>query len=210
VPTEEELRRVVPVVTELVRRAQVPVSIDTTKPEVARQCLAVGAAIINDVSGCFDPAMIAVAAEYRAGVVVMHLQGTPQTMQMNPHYSDVVREVGAFFEERLQALAEKGIAPEAVCLDPGIGFGKTQAHNLELLGNLGEFARFGRVVCLGVSRKGFVGKLCGRALEERMPGSLALACFAAARGEAQVIRVHDVGPTRDAAVLLEAIDRYRH
>jgi dihydropteroate synthase len=109
----------------------------------------------------------------------------------------------------LHALAGSGIAPETVCLDPGIGFGKTLEHNLDLLANLGEFGRLGRPVCLGVSRKRFVGTICGRELADRGPGSLAVACFAAARGAAHVLRVHDVAPTRDAALLLDAIDRYR-
>ncbi|HEV3437369.1 MAG TPA: dihydropteroate synthase [Gemmata sp.] len=209
VSLQEELRRVVPVVVGLVRQTMLPISVDTMKAEVARQCLEAGAVIVNDVAGFRDPAMIATAAEYRAGVVVMHMQGTPGTMQQKPQYSDVVREVGAFFEERLHALANQGIPPEAVCLDPGIGFGKTLEHNLELLANLEAFARFGRPICLGVSRKGFIGTICGRPLSERMPGSLAVACFAAARGQAHVLRVHDVAPTRDAAVLLEAIDRSR-
>jgi dihydropteroate synthase len=209
VPPEEESRRVVPVVAELARRTPVPISVDTMKPAVARACLEAGASIINDVSGFRDPEMIRVAAEHRAGVIVMHMQGTPQTMQQEPRYTDVVREVGAFFEERLRVLEESGIPAEAVCLDPGIGFGKTLDHNLELLANLAEFARFGRPVCLGVSRKGFIGKLCGREKGERLAGSLAVACFAAARGQAHVLRVHDVAETRDAALLLDAIDRHR-
>jgi dihydropteroate synthase len=210
VPVEEELRRVVPVVESLARQTSLPISVDTMKAEVARQCLEAGAAIVNDVAGFRDPAMIAVAAKYRAGAIVMHMQGTPETMNQNPQYSDVVREVGAFFEERLQTLAKMGIPPEAVCLDPGIGFGKTHEHNMQLLANLGAFARLGRPICLGVSRKGFIGTICGRPRNERMPGSLAIACFAAARGEAHLLRVHDVAPTRDAALLLEAIDGARH
>jgi dihydropteroate synthase len=209
VPLDEELRRVLPVVTELVRRTHVTISVDTLKPEVARQCLEAGAAIINDVGGFREPAMIRVATEHRAGVIVMHMQGTPQTMQNDPRYTDVIREVGKFFEDRLRALGESGIPPEAVCLDSGIGFGKTLDHNLELLANLGAFARFGRPVCLGVSRKGFIGQLTGRARSERMPGSLAVACFAAARAASHVLRVHDVAPTRDAVMLLDSIDRYR-
>jgi dihydropteroate synthase len=209
VSEEEELARVVPVVEALVKRGSVPVSVDTMKPAVARRCLEVGAAIVNDVSGFRDPAMIAAAAEHRAGVVVMHMQGTPATMQVNPQYADVVREVGAFFEHRLSALVGGGVRPEAICLDPGIGFGKSLEHNLTLLADLGEFRRHCRPVCLGVSRKGFIGTLCGRAVEDRMSGSLAVACFAAARGEAQVLRVHDVAATRDAVRLLDAIDRYR-
>lgn len=205
----DELARVVPVVAELARRTSVPISVDTMKAAVARRCLGAGARIVNDVSGFRDPAMTAAAAEHRAGVVVMHMQGTPATMQANPQYADVVREVGDFFAERLATLAAAGVPPEAVCLDPGIGFGKTLGHNLDLLANLGAFQRFGRPVCLGVSRKGLIGTVCGRAVEDRMPGSLAVACFAAARGEAQVLRVHDVAPTRDAALLLDAIDRTR-
>ena len=209
VPPEEELRRVVPVVAELARRTPVPISVDTMKPAVARACLEAGASIVNDVSGLRHPDLVRIAAEHRAGVIVMHMQGTPQTMQQEPRYTDVVREVGEFFEERLRVLEESGIPAEAVCLDPGIGFGKTLDHNLDLLANLDEFARFGRPVCLGASRKGFIGKLCGREKGERLAGSLAVACIAAARGGAHVLRVHDVAETRDAALLLDAIDRYR-
>ena len=206
----EEIRRVVPVVAAIAKCTAVPISVDTTKAAVARRCLDAGATIVNDVTGLRgDPSMAAVVAEFRAGVVVMHMRGTPATMQADPHYADVVAEVAAFFEERLHALAAAGISEEAVCLDPGIGFGKALGHNLDLLANLGAFARFGRPVCLGVSRKGFVGTLCGRAVADRTAGSLAVACFAAARGGTQVLRVHDVGPTRDAAVLLDAIDRSR-
>ena len=209
VSLEEELRRVVPVVAEVAKRAGAPISIDTMKPAVARGALAAGAAIVNDVSGFRDPAMIAVAKEYRAGAVVMHMRGEPPTMQQSPHYADVVSEVTEYLQERLRVLGESGIPPEAVALDPGIGFGKTQAHNLELLANLDRIAALHRPVCLGVSRKGFIGNLCGRAVAERDPGSLAVACFAAARGTAHVLRVHDVPGARDAAVLLDAIDRHR-
>jgi len=209
VPLNVELRRVLPVLEKLARSSQVPISVDTMKPEVARACLEAGASIVNDVSGFREPGMIAAAAEHRAGVIVMHMQGTPQTMQRHPHYKNVVRELKEFFEERLRVLEESGIRREAVCIDPGIGFGKTLEHNLTLLANLQAFAQFGCPVCLGVSRKGFIGRLCGREKDDRMPGSLAVACFAAARGEAHVIRTHEVAATRDAAVLLEAIDRYR-
>jgi dihydropteroate synthase len=205
----EELRRVVPVIAELAKRVSLPISVDTMKAEVARRCLEAGAAIVNDVAGLRDPEMIRAAAEHRAAVVVMHMPGTPQTMNLDPQYTDMVREIGDFFEERLRVLGESGIPPEAVCLDPGIGFGKRTIHSLELLANLGAFARFGRPLCLGVSRKGFIGKLCGREQGERMAGSLGVACIAAARGQAHVLRVHDVAPTRDAAVMLDAIDRYR-
>jgi dihydropteroate synthase len=209
VPVEEELRRVVPVVEEVAKRTTVPVSVDTMKAEVARACLEAGAAIINDVSGFRDPALIEVVRESRAGLVVVHMRGEPPTMQKNPAYTDVVAEVTEYLQERLRVLGECGIPHEAVCLDPGIGFGKTLAHNLELLANLDRVARLNRPVCLGVSRKGFIGKLCGREPTQRDAGSLAVACFAAARGTAHVLRVHDVAGTRDAAILLGAIDEHR-
>jgi dihydropteroate synthase len=210
VTLEDELRRVVPVVRELAKRTGVPISVDTSKAAVARQVLDAGACIVNDVTGLRgDPEMAGVCAETGAGVIVMHMQGTPATMQANPTYADVVREIDAFFAERLRSLAEAGVAAEAVCLDPGIGFGKTREHNLTLLANLGAFRRHGRPVCLGVSRKGFLGTITGRALADRMPASLAAACFAVAAGAAQVLRVHDVGPTRDAVRVFDAIGRHR-
>ena len=206
----DELARVLPVVAALAKRTTVPLSIDTMKAAVAQRGLDAGAAIVNDVAGLTaDPAMPAAVAAAGAGVVVMHMQGTPQVMQVNPTYGDVVAEVAGFLEARLHALADAGISPDAVCLDPGIGFGKTLDHNLTLLAHLDAVARLGRPVCLGVSRKGFIGQLCGRAAGERLAGSLAVACIAAARGAAHVLRVHDVAATRDAAVLLDAIDRSR-
>jgi dihydropteroate synthase len=209
VPLDEELRRVVPVVRELASRTGAPISVDTMKPEVAREALAAGAHILNDVSGFRDPHMAEVARAARCGVVVMHMRGDPTTMQLNPQYADAVGEVTAYLQQRLRALGESGIPHEAICLDPGIGFGKALEHNLELLANLGAIAALGRPVCLGVSRKGFIGKLCGRDLAARDAGSLAVACFAAARGAAHVLRVHDVPAARDAVLLLSAIDRHR-
>jgi dihydropteroate synthase len=206
VSLDEELRRVLPVVRELAKRTPVPVSVDTSKAEVARACLDAGAAIVNDITGLRgDPDMPAVCAAVGAGVVAMHMQGTPATMQADPRYDDEVGEVGDFFAERLRSLADVGIPPERVALDPGIGFGKTMAHNLTLLANLGEYRRFARPIVLGVSRKGVIGTLIGRDRSERMPGSLAVACFAIAANSAHVVRVHDVTAHRDAAVLWEAI-----
>jgi dihydropteroate synthase len=211
VPLDEELRRVVPVVRALAAKASLPVSVDTSKAEVARQCLDAGASVVNDVTGLRgDPEMPAVVRKFAAGAVVMHMQGTPATMQRDPRYDDVVREVGDFFAERLDTLSAAGIAPEAVALDPGIGFGKTQEHTLRLLANLDEYGRFGRPVCLGVSRKGFLGLISGRSRAERMPGSLAVAVSCATRNPALVLRVHDVGPTRDAALIIEAIETRRN
>lgn len=205
VPDEIELARVLPVVRDLSKRTAVPISVDTMKATVAEACLDAGACIVNDVAGLRDPQMPEVCAKYGAGVVVMHMQGTPTTMQADPRYADVVGEVGDFFAERLDTLESVGIPRERVALDPGIGFGKTQSHNFALLAHLVEFRRCGRPLVLGVSRKGVIGSVCGRPRDERMPGSLAVACFAIANGGAQIVRVHDVAPHRDAAVLWEAI-----
>lgn len=208
VPAEEELRRVLTVVRELAKRTTISISVDTKKAAVAEACLDAGAVVVNDVSGLTaDSRMPAVCANAKAGVIVMHMRGTPKTMQADPRYDDVVREVGDFFAERLRTLADAGVPPESVCLDPGIGFGKTQPHNFALLANLRDFQRFGRPVCLGVSRKGVIGTVCGRPRDMRMPGSLAVACFAVAAGAAQVLRVHDVAPHRDAAVLWQEMSK---
>lgn len=206
VQMEEELHRVVPVVAELAKRTAVPISVDTMKAEVARRCLDAGAVIINDVTGLRgDPDMVRVAAETGAGVVVMHMRGDPQTMQLDPNYADVVAEIGDYFDERIRTLTAAGIARESLCLDPGIGFGKKLDHTLTQLAHLDAYTRFGLPICLGVSRKGFIGQITGRDRTERMPGSLAVACFGLAQGAAHVLRVHDVAPTRDAALLWAAI-----
>jgi dihydropteroate synthase len=210
VPVEVELERVVPVVEALAARASVPVSVDTSKAEVARRCLRAGAHVINDVTALAgDPEMAEVVRSARAGLVLMHMQGTPATMQQAPHYADVVAEVAGFFEQRLAAAAAAGIEPGRVVVDPGIGFGKTVEHNLQLLARLEEFGRLGRPVCLGVSRKGFIGSVLGRPLERRLAGSLAVVCHAVARGAVQVVRVHDVEETRDAVTLLAAVAEWR-
>jgi dihydropteroate synthase len=210
VPLDEELRRVVPVIEALAKHTSVPLSIDTYKAETARRCLAAGAQIVNDITAMSgDSAMAAVVKEFGAGVVLMHMQGTPQTMQIDPRYDDVIAEVGAFFEARLQFVAEFGIPAECVTLDPGIGFGKSSAHNLTLLARLSEFQRFGRPICLGVSRKGFLGRRLGRPTERRLAGSLAAACYAIGRGGVQVLRVHDVGETCDAVSVYASIDEFQ-
>jgi dihydropteroate synthase len=204
---EEELRRVVPVVRALAAQVQMPLSVDTSKAEVARQCLAAGAQIVNDVTALRgDPQMADVVRGGRVGVILMHMQGTPATMQAEPHYDDVMAEIRRFFEERLQHAAASGIAGPQAVFDPGIGFGKTLEHNLEILARLEEFQSLGRPICLGVSRKGFIGSvLHGRPVEQRLAGSLAAACWAVGRGAAQIIRVHDVRETCDAVTLLQAI-----
>jgi dihydropteroate synthase len=210
VPLDEELRRVVPVIRELVGRCDVTLSIDTSKAEVARQALAAGAHVVNDVTALLgDAEMAAVVHSFRAGVILMHMRGTPQTMQQNPTYQDVVREVADFLESRLQAAADVGIAGAQVVLDPGIGFGKTHEHNLLLIARLEDLQRLNRPVCLGVSRKGFLSQIARRPPEQRVAGSLAVACFALARRSAQILRVHDVAETRDVVELFRVLeDRY--
>ena len=211
VPVAEELNRVLPVVEALARSdrlGQTLISVDTSKAEVAARCLAAGAHIVNDVTALRgDPGMAAVVRDAGAGVILMHMQGTPATMQLAPHYEDVVAEVTAFLQERLQATANVGIAASCVVLDPGIGFGKTADHNLTLLARLGELGKLGRPVCLGVSRKGFLGRLLNRPVTERLASSLAAACHALAHGAARVLRVHDVAATRDAAVVFSELAR---
>jgi dihydropteroate synthase len=206
VALEEELTRVVPVIKELAGRTQVPLSVDTSKAEVARQCLETGARIVNDVTALMgDPAMPDVMRRSGAGVILMHMQGTPATMQINPIYGDVVADVRRFLEQRLEAADVAGIAREKIVLDPGIGFGKTAAHNIQLLAHLEEFQALSRPVCLGVSRKGFLGKLLARPVDQRLAGSLAAVCFAMGRRAVQVVRVHDVQETRDAITVFAAL-----
>jgi len=201
----EELRRVMPVIERLAGRIKVPISIDTVKPGVARAALAAGASIVNDVAGNReDPALWRLVAEARAGYVVMHAQGTPQTMQAAPVYTDVAHEVGEFFGERIRRLSDCGVGRDQIILDPGIGFGKTAEHNLQLLGAARSFTSWERPLLLGVSRKSFIGKLLGAELAARLPGALACACLAVAAG-VQIIRAHDVAETVQAIRMAEAI-----
>ncbi|HKS38383.1 MAG TPA: dihydropteroate synthase, partial [Verrucomicrobiae bacterium] len=201
----EELRRVLPVIEELAGQASARVSIDTQKPSVARAAIRAGACIVNDVAANrTDDEMGRVVAEEGAGYVCMHMQGTPQTMQANPTYEDVVAEVGDFFEGRLGRLQAAGVAPEQVVLDVGIGFGKSLEHNLQLLGGLRRFTRLGRPLLIGVSRKSFIGSLLGAKVNDRLPGSLACACCAVEAG-VQIVRTHDVAETLQAVRMTEAI-----
>ena len=201
----EELRRVLPVIERLAGRVNVPISIDTLKPAVARAALAAGASIVNDVAAHRpDILMWQVVAEFKAGYVCMHARGTPRTMQENPVYEDVVREVGEFFQERLGRLTANGVSADRVVLDVGIGFGKTLEHNLQLLANLRSFTTMARPLLVGVSRKSFIGKLLGVELNERLPASLACACGAVASG-AQIVRAHDVAETVQALRMTEAV-----
>jgi len=192
-----------------VKRIKVPISIDTTKPGVARAALQAGASIVNDIgTNRTDSGMWRVVAETGAGYVCMHMKGTPQTMQEAPSYADVVREVGEFFQERMQRITSHGVAPEQVVLDPGIGFGKTLEHNLQLLANLGTLMQFTRPVMLGVSRKSFIGRIIGADESHRLPGSLACTSLAIQSG-VQIIRTHDVAETVQAVRVTEAVLKER-
>jgi dihydropteroate synthase len=200
----EELARVMPVVEALAGSGAV-LSIDTTKASVARAALEAGAHIVNDVSAMTaDPAMAGVARDAGAGVVLMHMQGSPRTMQVAPSYGDVVAEVASYLAGRLRDLAAAGMPVEAMAVDPGIGFGKTTAHNLSLLAGLRALAQLGRPVVIGCSRKRFIGEVTGRPVEGRMAGSLGAAAAAVLLG-ANVLRVHDVAESRDAALVAAAV-----
>lgn len=205
VPEAEELRRVLPVVEALAATARVSISVDTVKAGVARRALAAGATVINDITALADPAMAAAVAGAGAGVVLMHMAGTPRTMQHNPRYGDVTAEVLEFLALRVEAAEAAGVPRVRIAVDPGIGFGKTLAHNLELLRNLGRFATLGCAVLVGTSRKGFLGAITGRPVGERSVASVASALAAVARG-ASVVRVHDVGPTVDALKVWGALE----
>jgi dihydropteroate synthase len=205
VDEREELRRVIPVIEALAGRLKAPISVDTMKPGVARAALAAGASIVNDVAANReDDAMWRAAAKAGAGYVVVHMRGEPATMHRDPVYQDVAREVEDFFIERLKRLNDSGVAAAQVVLDPGIGFGKTAEHNLQLLAGLGRFTRMGRPVMLGVSRKSFIGKLSGSPENERLPGALACTVLAAEAG-VQMFRTHDVAATAGALRMTEAV-----
>ncbi len=203
----EELRRVIPVIEKLAPQIKIPISVDTSKPAVARAALEAGASIVNDVGAATrtDFSMWKLVAEYQAGYVVMHTQGSPPTMQNNPVYNDVVQDVGAFFTERLGMLFnEVGVPMEQVVLDVGIGFGKTLEHNLQLLASLRSFTKWRRPLLVGVSRKSFIQKLLDVPLEERLPASLACTTLALVTG-AQIVRTHDVSETVQAVRMTEAV-----
>jgi dihydropteroate synthase len=205
VPADEQIRRVTPVIRRIAH-LPVTVSIDTTRATVAAAALDSGAAVVNDISGGRDDAaMLPLVAARGVPVVVMHMQGTPLTMQDDPRYGDVVAEVAGFLKERLAAAVAAGIDPQNVLLDPGIGFGKTMAHNLELLRRQAEFLRLGRPVVIGTSRKGFIGRITGEPEPaKRLFGTAATVAWSVAQG-AEVVRVHDVGPMVQVVRMVAAI-----
>ncbi|HAC34300.1 MAG TPA: dihydropteroate synthase [Gammaproteobacteria bacterium] len=206
VSVDEELERVLPVIEKLVTNTEVPVSIDTRHPEVMRAAIEAGAGMVNDVNALRSCGAIDAVAGSRVALCLMHMHADPRTMQENPSYGDVVAEVATFFHERIDACASAGIDKERLLIDPGFGFGKRLEHNLALLVNLQKFQRFGVPILIGVSRKSMIGELTGRAVEQRLSGSLAAALIAVERG-AKIVRAHDVAATVDALKVAAAVSQ---
>jgi dihydropteroate synthase len=211
VPIEHELRRVIPVIEGIARRSSAPISIDTYKARVAREALAAGACIVNDITGLRgDAEMPEVARQAGAAVIVMHMQGTPRTMQDNPHYDDVIGEISAFLKQQADAALAAGIARDQIVVDPGIGFGKNLEHNLEILRRLADFKALGYPVLVGPSRKGFIGAILDLSaswrIDQRLEGTAAAVALAIANG-ADIVRVHDVAQMVRVARVADAIAR---
>lgn len=204
VAEDEELKRIVPVLEGLQGRVKIPISIDTSKAKVADAAMSLGGEIINDVTGLTgDPAMLAVAATWQPGICAMHMQGNPQTMQNSPHYDDVVGDIYQYLQQRDVELQKAGIAQDRICLDPGIGFGKTHQHNLQLLQQCTVFHQLGRPLLIGHSRKGFIAHVIGNKERDRLFGTIGVS-LAMAKKRVQVIRVHDIRPVREALELYAA------
>ena len=206
VSAEEEIRRVVPVIEQLAGRIGAAISVDTSRPEVIRAAVAAGASMVNDIRALKVPGALAAVAGSGAAVCLMHMQGEPATMQQRPDYTDVLAEVRQFLASRVAACEAAGIPRERICVDPGIGFGKTAAHNLTLLSRLAGIGGEGRPVLVGVSRKSLVGIITGRAPGDRHAGSIAFAALAA-QGGAAIVRAHDVAATLDAVKVGSALRR---
>ncbi len=207
VSAKEELRRVLPVIRKLVKKVNVPISIDTYKAEVAEAALSEGASIVNDISGFrFDRKIAKTAARHRAGAVLMHILGTPRDMQSKPAYRNIIKEISDYLKESAGIALRAGVRKESILLDPGIGFGKTIAHNLMLIKKLGEFRKPGYPVLVGPSRKSFIGKILNLPAGERLEGTLAAVSACVLNG-ASVVRVHDVKETARAVRIIDAINK---
>ncbi len=205
VPAEEELKRILPVIAGLREKTNVLISVDTTKAEVAEAALASGADIINDISaGRFDSRMFPLAAKTGAGIIIVHMKGTPLTMQLHPHYKDVLAEVKSFLEERVEAAEASGIGRERIIVDPGIGFGKNLEDNLILINSLTTLAELGRPVLVGISRKSFIGNILKLGPQDRLEGTIAAAVMSVLRG-ASLLRVHDLRAVKRAITVAETI-----
>jgi dihydropteroate synthase len=204
VSLKDELSRVIPVIRALANKIKIPISVDTYKPEVARQALDNGACIVNDICGLRNARMSKVVARHKAAVVIMHMQGKPRTMQKNPVYKSLIDEVIEYLQHAIRRGRDCGIREENIIVDPGIGFGKTAGHNLEILKRLSEFRVLGRPIMVGTSRKSFIGKILNAGPKERIFGSLA-SCVLAVHNGAHIVRVHDVKAVREALKVLDAV-----
>ena len=205
VPADEEIRRVIPVISGLRKTTKALISVDTTKFEVARAALDHGADIINDITSFnLDPRLLSLAAQNNAGFILMHMQGNPKTMQVHPFYEDVLKEIRTFLAEKIEIALAYGLKKESLLIDPGIGFGKRLEDNLRLLNQLDFFEELGRPILVGVSRKSFIGKILNASPQDRLEGSIAAAVVSILKG-ASVLRVHDVKAVRRAALVAEAI-----
>jgi len=204
VPWQEEMDRVIPVIDAVCAAMEVPVCVDTSKPEVMEAAVAAGASMINDVNALRREGAMQMAARLGVTVCLVHMQGEPGEMQRNPCYRDVPGDIIEFLRERLEKCNEAGIEKERIVLDPGFGFGKTDRHNSSLLAHLGQFEQFGLPILVGLSRKRTLGNLTGRAVDERMPAGVAAALLAVDRG-AHIVRTHDVAPTVDAFTIRQAV-----
>lgn len=207
VPLEEELKRVIPLIEDLVKTINIPISIDTYKSEVVKRALDAGAEMINDISALrFDPNMANVASKYEAGIVLMHIQGTPKNMQENPHYDNLIKEIKTYLKESIKLAEQAGVKKDKILIDPGIGFGKRVEHNLNILKNLKEFKELGKPIMVGTSRKSFIGKVLDLPVEQRLEGSLASMAVSIING-ANLVRVHDVRESARVARLVDEIIR---
>jgi len=201
---QEELDRVMPVIESLVSQVNIPISIDTYKPQVMQAAIAAGASMVNDVRALQEEGALEIVAQSKVGVCLMHMQGTPQTMQINPQYKDVVSEVKAFLATRLQASIDAGLPRNRILLDPGFGFGKTREHNITLIQQLESFAELGQPLLVGLSRKSVLGQVTGNDVDARLYASIATSVIVAQKG-AKILRVHDVKATVEALKVVTAI-----
>lgn len=207
VPAEVEMDRVLPVIEKLAKTTEIPISIDTYKSFVARHALDMGACIVNDISALrADPDMASVIAEAGVPVVLMHMKGTPKDMQLDPYYDSLICEIISFLKARIQAAVDAGISPSQIIIDPGIGFGKTVAHNLEIIRRLRKFKSLGKPILIGTSRKSFIGKVLALPVDDRLEGTAATVATAIANG-ADIVRVHDVREMARVARMTDAIVR---
>ncbi|MDD5731174.1 MAG: dihydropteroate synthase [Candidatus Omnitrophica bacterium] len=204
VPLKEELSRVIPVIKLLAKKVRAPVSIDTSKPEVAKQALDNGASLVNDITGLDNPKMRQIVSRYKSGVVIMHMKGSPRTMQKNPSYNSLIEDIINYLSRSLDLAVNDGIDINKIIIDPGIGFGKTTDHNLEILRRLSEFKILGRPILVGTSRKSFIGKILDKKPHERLSGTLS-SCVLAAKNGANIVRVHDVKQAAEALKITDAI-----